>query len=64
MSCFEDTLLPHSIKWDLFAAGVELTDLKAIAAWEHGSIRKLGKADKKKNRWTDKGTLFAKAVMP
>lgn len=58
-----DELLPHSIKWHLFAVGVELKELKAIAAWEGGQVRELGRSEEEKHHWTNNGTLFAKAVM-
>ena len=36
-----DHLVPHTITWDLFAVGQDLTDLKAVACWEHGDIKQV-----------------------
>lgn len=50
--------LAHDLDWDLWAAGSELKELKAVARWKNeDSVHTLAEAESAPHRWKAKGQL-------
>jgi hypothetical protein len=49
--------LTHTIQWDVWAPGQEMTDLTAKARRGNGEIQELASQEKAKGRWASQGVL-------